>query len=1314
MSEVKTSFRASYGLDAAGEKVINVAKADKTVMTDGVNVEYLIQENTTQQYDPERAYEKGFIIEFNDRLWIAEQDISKPAGSFNEGYWRPVRTDPKWKPIDSGKYQLHVGDYISVDTRAGLDVELTLPTNPIPQEGDTIVVKDVGGQPGYTSVLVFAPVQSIIDKGVSIPQKRMTIPFSEWTFVYTKSQWSLYDGVEAPVARTVTTSGPTRIQSGDMILRNYDKVAPIVLTFPKFANNGDMIHFVGMNENTVPYYHLELNAFDNNTSIGSPGKSSQIFYRSLSGYFIFNSLTSTWYLYDSDMTNRLRTVSTDTEIFPNETVAVVGKDNTTTQSIKLTLPQNVQPGDQVTISLNYIRKGQTVNIVPKGTDMILTNQNLTQFPKRSSYPPAANWVNTNLLSYNGSNDYPPVLTFAYIDMGPIKQWLMVSCLPVLERVDPTTDDTRTRLGVIALANQSQANLDKENISVTANPLAREVAITPETLANRTALDNRRGIARIAKQGEVNLTTDDAALAYDTIVTPKTLNGKKATETMVGLAEIATQAETNSNTDDSRIITSKKLDGRRASPALAGVAKLVATGGTAPVKGGTNTRDTAGTGIYNHADFENIVTPKTLREYYSTEMALGTVYLANSAEVISGAATLAKYPLAVTPETLHTKTATDERIGFSQVAKQAEVDAGTDYFKFVTPKTLAGRIAREDLAGIAKLATQGEFDAGTAGLISGPDKIKTFFSRAERTIVNNAEGLTQSGSIWTGLKLNILAPSETQRGTARYATQDETDKGVDATTIVTPAKLHAKKATTVAEGIVRMANTAETVAGTAYNLAVSPGNLKYVVQSELSWEATPERRGFIKLSTDSTTWQGNTVDGNANINIETQFNKTGMAVSPYEFNRVLRNYLPIGAKAVDSDKLDGLDSSQFIRRDIGQIVNGALTLTQPTTATYITASNDVSVQALLSANQINVRKSGTPDDTSVTKNAGINLYGAPQSATGRPTYGIHFSSTGGTDPNGIHGYGSGTWGTYFAQNISSAAEQRAWYFQQIFNGAVKNVGSITAQGDVWFDGVINSDKTFRLKNSVIAEKDSGDNLIFGTPDQQMYLRSKAADIKVQEVVGGTSYQVITSKNFVDEGNKTYVRKTGDSMTGRLNISQPITATINQSAATPNAVPNASNFGTWTIDITDPAIYNTMRPYVVGVNAINKETGEVLPWFDKYEEFNGPGTLSQFGSSASNGSGTYQIWAPRPPADKANLPGHIAGTLWTRQWNPITNKWDGWGRVFTNNHPPLPTDIGAMSNNGSVFDSMRIRDWIQVGNLRIYADPSTKTVRFDWIE
>ncbi|MFP9036103.1 hypothetical protein, partial [Enterococcus faecalis] len=46
-----------------------------------------------------------------------------------------------------------------------------------------------------------------------------------------------------------------------------------------------------------------------------------------------------------------------------------------------------------------------------------------------------------------------------------------------------------------------------------------------------------------------------------------------------------------------------------------------------------------------------------------------------------------------------------------------------------------------------------------------------------------------------------------------------------------------------------------------------------------------------------------------------YEKNSYAVSPYELNRVLANYLPLKAKAADTNLLDGLDSYQFIRRDI---------------------------------------------------------------------------------------------------------------------------------------------------------------------------------------------------------------------------------------------------------------------------------------------------------------------------------------------------------------------------------------------------------------
>lgn len=1298
MSEIKSSFRSTYGLDAAGEKVINVAKADKTVMSDGVNVEYVIQENTVQTYDPTRAYPAGFIVEFNNRIWIAKSVIPAPAGPFSEGKWRATRTDPKWTAVNTGEYQLQVGDYITVDTGTGNNVTLTLPSNA--QEGDSIVVKDVGGQVGFVDLLIKTGIQSIYDRGTRLTEIYMTIPYSEFIFVYVNRLWNLYNGSEADLARYVQTGSISRISAGETIIRQYTRQEPITLTFPKNANNGDMIHFVGLENSTIPYYNLVLNSFDSNTSIISAGQTTTTIRRSLSGYFIFNATTKIWNLYDTDLSDRLRTVSSDTILFPGETVSVVGQDNTTVSTINLTLPTNVNPGDKVTVALNYIRTNQTVNIVAGGTDKILADKNLMQFPKRSSYPPAGNWVNVKQLTYNGGTDYPPTATFAYIDMGPIKQWMVVSNVPALERVDPTNDSTRTRLGVIALANQSQANLDHENITVA----SKELAVTPETLANRTALETRRGIARIATTAQVNLATGSASYADDLIVTPKKLDAKQATESMRGLAEIATQAEANGATDDARIITAKKLSARRATPTLAGIAPVVASGGVAPVKVGDD-RDGVGTLIYNKNDYSNIVTPKTLNELKAVEQSAGIVYLATEAEVIAGTDVGAGYPIVVTPGQLHKKTATETRIGFSEIATQAEVEAGTDDFRYVTPLKLASRIAKDNQTGIARFATQTEFNAGTGQLIADPARIKTFLSTSSRTAVTAASGLTQTGNLWTTTTFNILDASESQRGTLKLSTQALTDAGVDDTTAVTPKKLQAKKSTTSTEGIIRIANSAETIAGTSGVLAVCPLNLKQVFQVEKSWEATTTRRGTVKLTEGALTFVGNNTAGSTAA-LDTYLSE-GYAISPYELNKTLANYMPLKAKAVDADKLDGLDSSQFVRKDIAQTIAGAITFNS--SATFkgnIIATGIVDSSSWVRGTELKINKS------SGASNEGLNLYGSAQTnGLNRPTYGIHFSSSGNAG-NGNYGETSAAWNTYFTQSTTTpTTDVRGWIFQRVDGEATTSVASITTLGDATFNRNVDAKGAFNVNGkTAISVGSDANNVLFGNTTNNTYIRTNNANaFYVQD--SGSNYQIINQKNMRSILDPVYVNATGDTMTGRLNVTAPTTATISQTAAPVSTVPSAANFGTWTISVTDSAVYNMLPGYVVPVYDKSVETGETLPWISRYDEFKGPGTLSQFGSSATNGVGTYQMWAPRPSANTAN---HNAQTFHMRHWNPVRNTWDGWGRVFTSNAPPTASDIGAMSNNGSVFDSMRIRDWIQIGNLRMYADPTTKTVRFDWIE
>lgn len=1275
MPELKTSFRASYGLDAAGEKVTNVALADKSVLTDGVNVAFLIQENTVQVYDPTRTYVYPFVVVFNGRQWNLKQGVTvpNPAGAFNEAFWTPMRTDPKWYPSNPGAQNLKVGDYITIDTAiASNAVELTLPSNA--QEGDNISLKDIGGQTGYVSVIVKAGIQSIMDRGERLKQVQMTIPYSEWTFVYANKLWNLFNGSEADLARFVKGGATEQIQSSETIVRQYDQQKPITLVFPKFANNGDIIHFVGMNSSTVPYYHLELKSFDADTSVIEPGTHTKIFQRSLSGFFVFNSIDKTWRLYDSDMTDRLRTVSSDTILFPNETVSVVGLNNTDVSNITLTLPENVEPGDQITVALNYMRLNQTVNIVPSGPDKILTTKELVQFPKRSKYPPSGNWVNTTSLSFNGATDYPPIITFAYIPMGDVLgQWMVVENVPALERVDPLSDATRKRLGVIALANQTQANLNHEDIT----DVVKELAITPETLANRTANKTRRGIARISTDAENQYPTDDARYLDDVIVTPKMLNNKQATEGMRGLAEIAEQSEANGSTDDSRIITAKKLDARRANPDMAGVAPVVRTGGTPPAKVGEN-RDNAGTLIYNHADYSNIVTPKTLREFIAVEQALGGVFIATVEETIAGTATTAKYPLAVTPATLHKKTATEERIGLAEIATQAEADAGTDDLRFITPKKLNDRKATEALSGIAKLATQQEFDDGIKLVVAEPDKIKTFFSRGARTSVAEASGLKQSGNLWSTLNFEILVPTESQRGTTSLATQIEVDAGLDDVKTVTAKKLQAKKAKENAEGIIQLASAEEVVLGTVANKAVVPSTLKNAVLIDPRWQATTTVRGTSKISSGAITFIGDDVSGSTQ-DVEL-YEKNGYSISPYELNKTLKNFMPRKAKAVDSELLDGIDSTQFVRRDIDQIVNGTLTLTKDLIVNQNTNFIGESTLGKVGDGVKNVEKTRlvvwSPTLNTWTHSVTDNADTATYSIGYQNKKAITFDNNG-------H--------TYTGANLTVT-------------------GSLTANNGANITGTTATSLAYVLGANVVIGTGAGSVLNLGTNSLNTVIKTRDANtLKVAE--SGNEYTILSTKNAQTILDPVYVNTSGDTMTGRLNVKAPVTFTIPEANVPIKTVPNSTNFGTWTTTVSVKDNYDLLPGYVVPVPEINSDTGEETGFIDHYEEVHGPGTFSQFGSSDVNGTGTYQMWAPRPTVTTDN---HQAQTFWMRAWNPVKNQFDGWGRVYTSNNPPTAGEIGAMSDNGSVFTSLKIRDFIQIGNLRIYADPVKKTVRFDWID
>lgn len=1273
---IKQHFRATNGLDAGGNKVINVAKADRTVMDDGVNVEYLIQENTIQPWANDRGYPEGFAVTMEKRIWVARADIAAPnppaVNTFKQGEWISMRVDPKWEQYSSGTTELLPGTYANIDTRVN-PVTLILPKDKV-EQGDTIVIRDIGGKPGINQALIKVQdtAAAMIFQGGIIRELQLTRPYSMLLLTFTTAGWYVTLSDLSSLARTIDSTTldaandvGAQVQSSEYIVRYYTSNKKLTVRLPRYANNGDMITFAEP-EGKTPLYHFTIKTYDANTSIGSEGTTSWTSKIKGGGNLIYDGARKVWRINSIDMQTRIKIITDDVVMQPNEAITVFGANNSTVKTIAVTLPTQVAPGDIVRIGMNYMRKGQTVNIVtppaPAGgtKDRIASTVGLLQFPKRSEYPPDAAWTQVDSLSFNGTSDYPPVLELAYVEATPNNYWIVSENISTVERVDSTNDTTKARVGVIALATTAQAQ------ATTAHNDDR--AITPLTLAQRTATETRTGIAEIATQAEANTTTEDTR-----IITAKKLNDRLATETMRGVAEIATQAETNGSTVDDRIVTPKKLDGRKATATLDGIIQLVNTGaipGTSRADSGTSN----GTGVYDHTDFSKAVTPKTLREYKATELASGCVWLATEAEVRNGTVAANNIPTVVTPATLHAKTSTTGAIGLIRIATQTEANAMTGALANVaiTPATLNGRAASYTQTGITRYAVQEEFDAGSLeNVAANPRKVKDYFSRPARMTTRPEAGLAQSGNLWDGWVLNIQVPTETQRGTPKIATQTLVNAGTDDVDYLTSKKLQAKKGTESAYGIVKYATQADTNTGTANDVAVSPVHLKYVIQTSADWRAQDNVRGTVRVANGAVAWTGNSTTGSDGVAKEVN----GYAVSPNGLKQALANYLPLNAKADNSALLNGLTSDQFIRRDINQTVNGSLTLTKVTTS-----SANIETSAVLKSSKVE-----TTGDIRISNATSRLLLTA-------------------SDTN--------SWSVQVAANSGRIAFISENNTTDVHLSVYNDSRGVTA--NIKFEApTLNATTNYQLAGTgVIAYTGGNANIRLSTSGKGLELASSDAG-NIIAAESSQQYRVLTTKNKDSILDSRYVLSAGDTMTGNL--------TLNGSALVINGsegwydhttTANSEKYaraGSWTVEVKTAAKLASLPGYVVPI----REENPLIPGsmiVTGYEEKTGAGgLLAQISVSTDY---TYQTWTPYPPNAEQSVKAR-AHTMWTRVYNPYIKKFDSWMRVFTSATPPTAADIGAPSSVSTSVKTLEVQEWIKIGPVKIYPDRTSQTVKFEWV-
>ena len=547
MARKNAPLRGLYGIDANTNRVINVERPDDSPtgsLLDAVNLEYFVEKNTVQEFDVTRQYPEGFIISYEDILYVSKWEIldvttglgilptdviAQPTDETDSNPWSIIRTDRSWIRVDqSSTYYTEMSKFYAVVT-TNFDSLIKLPDasarNMTPGQRVTILDASYNARN--------KPIRVIPDGTMGIHKNAdSTITDTEYfintnsdnvSFVYDGSNWVaerrevlLYVNINS----TDTSQGLSYELSSNELL-NVISTSDTYLELPPFPKVGDMVKVNSLANTLLLDDDIIVKVNPSTSHLIDVGKLSQKTANVSSFKFNSKSLISfvytssnVWTIFVQDNTNT-EIVTSSTQLKGYESVLI----NTESQNsdITLTLPNDLTHGNFINLSNLYFNENCDITLTcsPNGErgNKFKGDTNNIVFKK---YTDADLGADTSSITLDGSIGFN--LRIRYVVEPSGDSFFYIENINV--RTDFVDYQYNERPATIKLATDQQAvqqeyapdGKTRANIPVTdhwgttTNVRYDDHAITPHTLDNRRATDELAGLARVATSAEVNINT----------------------------------------------------------------------------------------------------------------------------------------------------------------------------------------------------------------------------------------------------------------------------------------------------------------------------------------------------------------------------------------------------------------------------------------------------------------------------------------------------------------------------------------------------------------------------------------------------------------------------------------------------------------------------------------------------------------------------------------------------------------------------------------------------------------------------------------